>query len=98
MVNFRYEFHLHRLKRIRVGDYDVLAKRPVPNIKRGTKEMQVKNERTISKRPPSYGVPSGPGKDPFKWKGDSSMGSILICEVLSFLQSSGVEVRVGSRR
>jgi len=52
-------------------------------------------KRTTSKWPPSYGVSWGPGNDPFRWKGDSSMGSILMPEVLSFLQSALVSHQWG---
>lgn len=44
--------------------------------------------RTTSNLPPWYGVPSGPGKEPMRWKGLSSTSSILIAESLSFLQST----------
>ena len=88
MVDLSYELHLDRLEWVRFGDDNVLTGGAFDSQLLHVDHPRWNFGLTTSKCPPWYGVPSGPGKDPFRWKGDSSIRSILIFEVLSFLQSS----------
>lgn len=85
VVHLRDELHLHRLEGVVVGDRDVL--------RAGGDRVSTRRRgggwgvHTTWKRPPSYGVSSGPSNPPMRWNGLSSTRSMVIFDDLSFLQS-----------
>lgn len=65
MIHLSYEFHLHGLEGVRFGNHNVLFG-VAKHAKSENADAGDCCELTTSKCPPSYGVPSGPGNDPFR--------------------------------